>query len=248
MSLEFLSPHAGDGPTPPARSPMEREARAAGARVEVRYGWNVAVAYGPVDGEVETLRRTAGWCDQSHLGKLELQGPAGSVARIVAEITNGASLDCGQATRAFDAWWCPVTAERVVVVSEPYATRELRERLMAAAGDAAAHLVDLTAGYAALAIAGPLAHEVLARFTALDVRARTLPPDGFRPGSIARTPGMLLREADERFVFWFGAALGSYMWTVATDAARHLGGGPVGVDALALASAARVVEEQATHA
>jgi hypothetical protein len=30
----------------------------------------------------------------------------------------------------------------------------------------------------------------------------------------------------------FGAALGQYVWTTVADAAGHLGGGPVGVDAL----------------
>jgi hypothetical protein len=30
----------------------------------------------------------------------------------------------------------------------------------------------------------------------------------------------------------FGSALGQYVWTVVEDAARHLGGGPVGYDAL----------------
>ena len=36
----------------------------------------------------------------------------------------------------------------------------------------------------------------------------------------------------------FGAALGQYMWTVVDDVARHLGGGPVGADALAREEAA----------
>ncbi len=30
----------------------------------------------------------------------------------------------------------------------------------------------------------------------------------------------------------FGAALGRYVWTVVADAAGHLGGGPVGTEAL----------------
>ena len=49
MSLEFLAPDAAvasDRHTPLARTPMERAARSAGARFEVRDGWNVAVAYG----------------------------------------------------------------------------------------------------------------------------------------------------------------------------------------------------------
>jgi hypothetical protein len=42
MSFEFLTPAAADAV---ARSPMERQAAKAGARFEVRDGWNVAVAY-----------------------------------------------------------------------------------------------------------------------------------------------------------------------------------------------------------
>jgi hypothetical protein len=35
-----------------------------------------------------------------------------------------------------------------------------------------------------------------------------------------------------RFLVLFGAAYGAYFWEVVDDAARHLGGRPVGVDAL----------------
>jgi hypothetical protein len=55
---------------------------------------------------------------------------------------------------------------------------------------------------------------------------------GLRPGSIARQPGLIVREGEDRFLFLFGWAVGQYMWTVVDDAARHLGGRPVGVDAL----------------
>ena len=39
-------------------------------------------------------------------------------------------------------------------------------------------------------------------------------------------------EAEDRYLMLFGAALGQYVWTVVADAAGHLGGGPVGDDAL----------------
>ena len=42
MSFEFLSVAASDAV---ARSPMERQARAAGARFELRDGWNIALSY-----------------------------------------------------------------------------------------------------------------------------------------------------------------------------------------------------------
>ena len=49
---------------------------------------------------------------------------------------------------------------------------------------------------------------------------------------MARTPGAVLREGEDRWLMLFGAALGQYVWTVVADAAESLGGGPVGADAL----------------
>ena len=229
MSLEFLSP----APSALARSPMEREALAAGARIELRDGWNVAVGYDGADAERERCRSSAGFADRSHLGKIEVQAGAGELARIVAECGGGA-LELGSATRAAGAWWCPYTSERALALCEPGEARALRERLEdAAAGcDGLTSVTDLTAAFAAVTIAGPLAPEVFARFTAIDLRPQVTPLHGFRPGSVARTPGAIMSEGEQSWLMLFGAALGRYVWTVVADAAESLGGGPVGIDAL----------------
>ena len=199
-AFEFLEPSGAAV----ARSPMEGQGVAAGARMELRDGWNVAVAYDT--GERERLESTVGWADVSHLIKLELP--------------SGADLEPGLATRAHGAWWCRVTRDRALVIGAP----GVRERVEDA--------VEVTTALAALTIAGPLAREVFARFCAVDLRPQAMPVRGFRPGSVARTPGYVLREDSERFLMLFGWALGEYMWTVVADAAEALGGGPVGVDAL----------------
>ena len=193
-ALEFLAPAPAGAAV--ARSPMEGQALAAGAQMEVRGGWNLAVAYPDAAPEPPVA-----WADVSHLRKLEVAGPH--------------RLALGTATRTDGAWWCPVTRERALVV-----------------GGADLDALDVSTTLAALAIVGPQARELLARFCALDLRAQSVPVGGFRPGSVARTPGYVLREDSERFLMLFGWALGEYIWTVVADAASGLGGAPMGIDAL----------------
>jgi heterotetrameric sarcosine oxidase gamma subunit len=230
MSLEFLSP----GPGAVARSPMERQALDAGARLELRDGWQIAASFDGRESEQGRLAETVGFADRSHLGKIEIQAAPGDLAVIVAG-AGAPGLDLGCATPSAGAWWCPYTRERAIVICEPGETAELRQTLEGAAAAVAGHatVLDVTTVWAALTIAGPLARETFARFTALDLRPAALPLHGFRPGSVARTPGAVLREDDDRFLMLFGAALGQYVWTVVADAAASLGGGPVGVDVLA---------------
>jgi heterotetrameric sarcosine oxidase gamma subunit len=218
VSLAFLSPSVGAA----SRSPMERQALAAGAAFEERDGWNVAVRFDGLEAERERARAAVGFADLSHLGKVELQGaPA-------------AEFELGRATWADGAWWCPFSRGRALALCEPGELPALRERL----GDIAAEhpgltsVIDVSTAFAALVLEGPLARELFARFTALDLRDAVTPVHAFRPGSVARTPGAVLRQSEERWLMLFGAALGQYMWTVVADAAERLGGGPIGVDAL----------------
>src|SRR3954469_5406385 len=215
---------------------MERVARAAGARFETRDGWSVATGYTSLEQEREACRRAAGWADVSHLGKLELHASsADDLSAVVAQVAGGAALELGSATRAGDAWWLPLTAERAIVVCEAGAVGALRERLEEGGGAARRRtftIGDATCKFGAMTIVGPLAREVFARFTAIDLRPKVTPVGAFRPVSIARTPGMLVREGDDRFLFLFGAALGAYMWETVADAGTHLGAAPVGAEAL----------------
>jgi glycine cleavage system aminomethyltransferase T len=198
MSLAFLdpSPRGGAGRhVPVARSPMERMAVAAGATLERRDGWNVAVRFDAAPGPV-------GFADVSYLRKTELQGDVNGVPD-------------GTATRAGGAWRCILTPERALVI-----------------GGAGEDGLDVTGAFCALTVVGPMARETIARFCALDLRPRTTPVGGLRPASVARTPGLVIREDEDRYLLLAGAAYGEYLWTVVADAAGHLGGGPIGVDDL----------------
>jgi hypothetical protein len=144
-------------------------------------------------------RATVAFSDCSHIRKYELQGDL-------------RPLDLGRATVDGDQTWLPMTPTRALILG----------------GGLPAGALDVTTGFGALRLAGPLARETFARFTAIDLRPQVTRPGDWRPGSVARTPGGILCEADDRFLMLFGAALGQYVWTVVEDAARHLGGGPAG--------------------
>ena len=218
-ALSFLTP-ASSSDQVAAKTAMERAARAAGARFERRDGWNVAVGYADPAAERSRVSQTVAFADCSWMRKLELHGAAvgslghAGVAAGVAEL------------RSDGAWWCRVTPSRALVLG----------------GDAGADMpalpdgvssVDVTCGLAALALLGPGCRELLARFCAIDVRPALAPVGAFRPGSVARTPGYVLVEGDDRLLVMVGWALGEYLWQVVSDAAEHLAGGPVGADVLA---------------
>ena len=216
-----------------ARSPMHRLALAAGARMQTRDGWAMAADYGVGGVERGRLLGTVGFVDRSHLCKLELHGDASELA--------GAALAPGRAIRhrRYDSdsdghlgavWWCPLTPERTLALAEPSEAARLRAAVDTVPG---VESVEVTTGLAALTLCGPRAAELLARFCALDVRPGVTEPAAFRPGSVARTPGYLLREREDELLIMVGWALGEYLWTVVADAAAQLGGGPVGGAALA---------------
>jgi heterotetrameric sarcosine oxidase gamma subunit len=236
-ALAFLTPDAASG-TVLARSPMEGRARAAGASIEPRAGWNVAASYAVgAQRERERLTQTVAFADRSDLIKLEVQAEPEALAAVIHAATGGAVvLEPRLAVRGVGAWWCPVTPSRALVLADAGADGEdrVRDAVIAAAADSSSlvSVIDVTSGLAALTLAGPGSGELVARFCAIDVRLSVTPVHGFRPGSVARTPGYLLREREDRLLVLVGWALGEYLWEVVADAAEHLGGGPVGADAL----------------
>lgn len=249
MSLGFLGVDAAPAGEMRARSPMERLAVKDGARMSLRDGWNVPEAFSEPTIERRRITQKVGFADRSSLTKLELQAEPAVLARIVAQATDqgssgGLALEPTLAGRAVigrtpATWWCPVTPARVLVLCEPGSAQAVRAALVRAQGTApgTVTLLDVTCGLAALSLIGPNARELLARFCAIDVRPRMSPPAAFRPGSVARTPGYVLIEAQDRLLVLVGWALGEYLWHVVADAAADLGGGPVGAEALALETA-----------
>jgi len=168
-----------------------------------RDGWRVPLEFGTAADEQLAVREFVGFADVSPLPVTEIQGTG--VAK---------GLTFGTADRRDSTWWCPITPTRVLVVGnhEPG--------------------LDVTTQFCALRIRGPLARPLMARFCALDLRPSVAPPTSLRPGSVARTPGLVIVEESDQLLVLVGAAVAEYVWDVVSDAADRLGGGPIGADAI----------------
>jgi glycine cleavage system aminomethyltransferase T len=215
MTLSFLDPasRAGAGRhVPVARSPMEAKAIAAGARMERRDGWNVAASYGGPGMRRPATHPSEG---EAFADNAAIVGFADVSHLRKTELQGDVGMPDGRARRAAGTWRCVLTPRRALVIGNSDETG-----------------VDVTGAYCAMTIVGPQARETIARFCSLDLRPQVTPVGGLRPGSVARTPGLVIREADDRYLLLAGFAFGEYLWTVVADAAGHLGGGPIGVDDL----------------
>lgn len=236
MSLTFLSADQAQQQgafTPLLQSNIEVELVAAGAQIEERDGWRVAVSYGDTIAEKKACAESVGIAELSSLGITELLAAPSVIEAITSEVA-GTAAKLGQAVFAGGAWWCTVKPDRVLAITEPSDTEALRGRLetAAAARKELVSVTDLTSTLTTFSYSGPLARDTFARITALDLRERELSVHGFLPGSIGRVPGLLLRQGQDSFLHSFGAASAQYMWESVIDAAEELGGRPVGIDAL----------------
>jgi heterotetrameric sarcosine oxidase gamma subunit len=229
--LSFLSPVANDD-VALARVPAEGLARAAGGTFERRDGWNVAVDFPQPDAGERGLTQTVAFADRSHVGKLELHGAPADLGALLRGAADGEPELPGNAWRTSEGWLCPLTASRALVLFDT-ACEAPASSLAAEALARRVAVVDMTCGLAAVALAGPAHRELVARLCAIDLRPSVVPVGGFRPGSIARTPGYVLREREDSLLLLVGWALGEYLWQVVADAAERLGGGPVGADVFA---------------
>ena len=200
----FISPSAivaDDRHRPLLRSPMEQAHAAAGATLEERGGWQVAL-YDAEPGE-------AWQADVSHLGKLDLRGSAAEMDAL----TGG--LEPGHVRHDGEVWTLRLTAIHGYVVCPFEMVPMLRERLGGSG-------VDVTCGLAGVALGGSAWREVWARSSGLDVREGRFPPGRCMAGSVMRVP-TLVAHIEDMVLLFVGWEYAEYFWEAMLDAGEPLG-------------------------
>jgi glycine cleavage system aminomethyltransferase T len=213
--------------------------RRAGAVFAQRGGQPVAVSYGSAAGELAACVTRAGIADSSQLTKLELSGPAASLADLVQRAT-GSMLAPGGVVHAGGAWWCGADVrgyggtDRVIVLSEPCVGARIRDLLSAHTAQLPAIEVhDRSLEWNAITVVGIAAASVL---RALGVFGpcgdpRHVPP--FTTGRLGGADAIWLLESEHRALVLVSASHADAAWREIELVGRPLQICCVGQDAIA---------------
>ena len=241
-----LAALAGRERMPMKRTPMDRIHRELGATMVESGPWWRPHNYGSPADECAAVRERVGIIDVGTLGKLEVVGPdAGQlldrlythrfsdlpVGRIrygLMTSDNGVILDDGTVTRlAEDRYFVTTTSGNADVIEEWF-------NWWNAGSGNRAYVVNVTAAYGAVNVAGPRARETLAKITGIDLSTRNFRYMRSGEGEVAGVPCFLLRIGFVGEAGWevhFPAEYGEYMWNAIMGAGREFGISPFGLEA-----------------
>jgi sarcosine oxidase, subunit alpha len=246
MTPVSLGALAGPSHRPIKHTSMDRLHRELGAQMIDSNVWHRPRMYGSPQEEAANVRQGVGIIDVSTLGKLDVRGvdaPAlldklythhfstlrpGRVRYGVICSDNGTIMDDGTVTRLADDHYFVTTSTASVETIEGWF------KWWMAGTDMCAHVMDITSGFAAINVAGPLARETLAKLTDVDVSVKGFRYMRSKRGDVAGVPTTLLRigfVGESGWELHFPAEYGEHMWGALMEAGAEFGIKPFGTEA-----------------
>jgi glycine cleavage system aminomethyltransferase T len=192
---------------PIARGSLLETHRQKGASLESIDGWQIAVRYPqPLD------RTSSALVDLSHVATFEVNGP--ETGTVLASLC-GSDVPLRQIHSGDGRHVYRLTPSRAIVFGNvPPST----------------NAIEVTGGWASLALIGPDAERILNKVTAVDLRERTLPIQGCCQGPIFGVNTLFGRFAD-RFELHVCSDSAEFFWEVLMDAGAEFGLRPAGIEA-----------------
>lgn len=207
--------------------------------------WKRPFVYTSVSEEYDAVRNHAGLIDVSTLGKLVVRGkdaPAlldkiythwfsklevGRARYGVICDDGGTILDDGTVARLADDYYYVTTSTGNIEFVEQWM------KWWAVGTGWCVHILNMSAGIAAVNLAGPKARDILAKITSVDLSAPSFPYMACREGKVAEVSAVLLRVGFVGETGWeihFPAEYGEYLWDVLLDAGKDFNLRPFGVE------------------
>jgi len=225
-------------------TPLAQRHAELGARMIEFGGWLMPVQYGSILDEHRAVRERVGLFDLSHMGELYVDGPEAGVALASALISDPPALAVGRAQYSMicaedggiidDLIVYRLGEESFLVVANAGNAAIVSDALAARLEGSKAVLDDRSLATGLLAVQGPLAAEVLAPLTDVDLKG--LRYYAAAEGTVAGIPALVARTGytgEDGFEVFVETAATARLWEVLLEAVRAAGGGPVGLGARA---------------
>ncbi len=236
---------AGRRHHPVKHTPMHHQHIALGAQMMDLGAWKRPFTYTATAEEHRAVRERAGLIDVSTLGKLDVKGR--DAARLLDKVythtfstlrpgrvrygvmcdDSGIILDDGTVSRLADDHFFVTTTSGNIDFVEQW--------LMwwAAGTDMCVHVTNVTAGLAAMNLAGPQARAILSTLADQDLSSSSFPYLACVQCTVAGVPALLLRIGFVGETGWeihVPAEHGAYVWDAVMEAGRAFGIAPFGVE------------------
>jgi glycine cleavage system T protein (aminomethyltransferase) len=238
------------------KTPLNAKHRASGARMVEFGGWDMPVEYSGITDEHLAVRTRAGLFDVSHMGQIELAGPA-ALAAVQAMTSNDASrLALGQVQ--YSALTTPTggfvddvlvyrhTSDHFLLVVNAGNIVKDHEWIGAQAkahgGDVS--VVNSSSRYALIALQGPASEEILRQLTGIDLASMRY--YWFGTGEVASVRATVSRTGytgEDGFEVFVAPAQAERVWDAILQAGKHADIRPCGLgarDTLRLEAAMRL--------
>jgi heterotetrameric sarcosine oxidase gamma subunit len=204
------------------QTPIYEIAKKSNAKFVERDGWQVAQNFGQAAGT-----ESVALCDQSHRGKIRVEGQAAGAMLDADELAIGASkaVDDGRIYR--------LRRDLFFVTTEAGPVADAARSLTNRAADQP-HLITVTNvahGNAELWVIGPNSAELLSRLCGLDFHDSQFPNGTAKQSSVAKTTQLIIRRdlGDvPAYALIGGRSLAAYLWQTIKDAGQDLGIQPIG--------------------
>ena len=223
------------------RSAMDHLEQLQGAVMAELDGWRQPLHYGNNENELEMLREIVGIHDLSPRGAVRLVGDgavslAAGISSGQMELAVGRVRECRIAAenRKASLLELRLTRDEIVFLTAPGDAEFVTEFLLPSPASCV-HPVDISSGLAGAGINGPKAAFLLSMITELDVSDEAFPDLHCVQSRYADVHGLLVRQdvsTAPAYQLYFAREYGEYVWEAITQAARHIGGGPVGTEAI----------------
>jgi aminomethyltransferase len=205
-------------------------------------GWLMPLQYGGILEEHRAVRSKAGLFDLSHMGELFVEGPKAASALAYALTTDPGALRVGRAHYSMiclpdggimdDLIVYRLGEERFMVVANAANAGVVSDALAERLGSFGVVLDDRSLDMALVAIQGPLAAQILAPLTNVDLAA--LRYYAVAEGQVAGLPAMIARTGytgEDGFEIFVDGAGAGRVWDLVLEAGRSAGIVPVGLGA-----------------